>query len=471
MEVLGAIGKFHLADHVDSCFSKFTLNFLRGAGHIDGEIMETLWSGMNKVSVTARSMGNSHRQETLDDYMRDSNWKKMVRIGKSFIDQKVISFWFSKFSISVSTLITKLKRSQIGLVSTKPAFEQLTESCLQRNLPVEEWTLAADEAMEERGEKLSYFDLNHEKAPTLTQITLQLTNSQEGFKDMGNAVGWISDGIKAQDDQLVIIFLALNFTLLTIPPRSRLRFEISKLPQKPTVKQQLNISRLRARLAKRVKDFLQLSVAFLPDLEDENLESAEEEDSIDTPGDEYVEPEDPVEEDLDEDFVQEDEDVEGHSVLPETVVLPLPSNIISAKESKCLHFLMAIERELRKGQANDALEGIRMGLANKSLLLLTEVNQSKTTKQNTRAWSSVRNTQSQILIQARCYQRAWQAIKSVGTPEDLDIYKKLEPKDLVTVKDITSAKRFGQGSDRLAWFWRIGPSEDALTGEWMEECK
>jgi hypothetical protein len=84
MKVLGAIGKFHLADHVDSCFSKWTLNFMKGAGHIDGEIMETLWSGMNKVSGAARSMTKAHRQETLDDYMRDANWKKTVGIGKSF---------------------------------------------------------------------------------------------------------------------------------------------------------------------------------------------------------------------------------------------------------------------------------------------------------------------------------------------------------------------------------------------------
>jgi hypothetical protein len=81
MNVFGAIGKFHLADHVDSCFSKFSLNFMKGAGHIDGEILETLWSGMNKVSAAARSMGKAHRQETLDDYMRDSNWKKTVGIG------------------------------------------------------------------------------------------------------------------------------------------------------------------------------------------------------------------------------------------------------------------------------------------------------------------------------------------------------------------------------------------------------
>ena len=88
VKVLGAIRKFHLADHVDSCFSKWTLNFMKGAGHIDGEIMETLWSGMNKVSGAARSMSKAHRQETLDDYMRDANWKKTVGIGK-FLFQKI----------------------------------------------------------------------------------------------------------------------------------------------------------------------------------------------------------------------------------------------------------------------------------------------------------------------------------------------------------------------------------------------
>jgi hypothetical protein len=82
MKLFGAVGKFHLADHVDGCFSKWSLNFLKGAGHIDGEIMETLWSGMNKVSGAARSMTKANRQETLDDYMRDSNWKKTVGIGE-----------------------------------------------------------------------------------------------------------------------------------------------------------------------------------------------------------------------------------------------------------------------------------------------------------------------------------------------------------------------------------------------------
>ena len=111
------------------------------------------------------------------------------------------------------------------------------------------------------------------------------------------------------------------------------------------------------------------------------------------------------------------------------------------------------------------MEGIQIGLANKSFLLQTDVNKSKLTKQSTRAWASVRNAQSQILLHSRSYQRAWRALQSIGTKEDQVIYQKLKGKDLVMVKDITIAKRYGQGSDSLAWFWRIGPSEDEITGE------
>jgi Kyakuja-Dileera-Zisupton transposase len=212
MKIFGAIGKFHLADHVDSCYSKWTLNFMKGAGHIDGEIMETLWSGMNKVSGAARSMGKAHRQETLDDYMRDSNWKKTVGIGKSLLPKPVVDY-LVLYDLLVATLITKLKRSQNGLISTQPAFEELTKSCVQRKLPVDSWKHDEILAMEERGESLNIFDLNHEKAPTLAQVTLQLCDNKDSSNGYDDVVDWIADGIKAESDQWVFktIFRLLFF--------------------------------------------------------------------------------------------------------------------------------------------------------------------------------------------------------------------------------------------------------------------
>ena len=82
LQVVPAVGKFHLSAHRASCFSRFSLMFLKGAGHIDGEVLETLWASFNKISPSARSMTLAHHQELYDDHMRDSNWKKLVGIGK-----------------------------------------------------------------------------------------------------------------------------------------------------------------------------------------------------------------------------------------------------------------------------------------------------------------------------------------------------------------------------------------------------
>ena len=80
--IIPAVGKFHLGAHICSCFPLFSLNFIRGVGQQDGEILETLWSNLNKVSSSIRAMSKAHHHEVLDDYMRDSNWKKMVGVGE-----------------------------------------------------------------------------------------------------------------------------------------------------------------------------------------------------------------------------------------------------------------------------------------------------------------------------------------------------------------------------------------------------
>ena len=217
--------------------------------------------------------------------------------------------------------------------------------------------------------------------------------------------------------------------------------------------QLLKVNHQRAHLAKQIKEFLEAANSHLPPLEEMDLRSFDDE-VIDTPSDESVEPEVLLDGSLDEGLSGDEEDEsEAPSALAELVVLPLPSNIKSDKLPPPLHSLKSTERELRKGQGNDALEGIRIGLANKSLLFQTDVNKSKSTKQSTRAWASVRKAQSQILLHARSYQRAWRALQSIGMEEDQVIYQKLEGKDLVMVKDITIAKRYGQGSNSLAWFW------------------
>jgi Kyakuja-Dileera-Zisupton transposase len=81
LNILPAVVKFHLSAHKLECFPRFSLMFIKGTGHIDGEILETLWASFNKISPSARSMSAVHHQELYDDHVRDSNWKKLVGIG------------------------------------------------------------------------------------------------------------------------------------------------------------------------------------------------------------------------------------------------------------------------------------------------------------------------------------------------------------------------------------------------------
>jgi hypothetical protein len=82
-EWLVAIGKFHLAVHVKSCFWRHSLNFMKGVGQLEGEIIETCWSSFNPFATMTRSMGTAQRKEILNDYMRDANFKKVVGMGES----------------------------------------------------------------------------------------------------------------------------------------------------------------------------------------------------------------------------------------------------------------------------------------------------------------------------------------------------------------------------------------------------
>jgi hypothetical protein len=82
MEITGAVGKWHLAAHIPECFLKFSLNFVEGVGQVEREILEILWSVLDEVSGLTQAMSVAHRQEVLDAYMMDSNWRKIIRMGK-----------------------------------------------------------------------------------------------------------------------------------------------------------------------------------------------------------------------------------------------------------------------------------------------------------------------------------------------------------------------------------------------------
>jgi hypothetical protein len=99
LKLITAVGKFHLGAHIDDCFAKFSPNFIRRAGQIDGENLEPLWSSLNKISPSTRAMATSFRQETLDWHMNESNWGKMLTICTSSLhNETTVLMGYSRLS-------------------------------------------------------------------------------------------------------------------------------------------------------------------------------------------------------------------------------------------------------------------------------------------------------------------------------------------------------------------------------------
>lgn len=126
LKILRAIGLFHVHGHQDDCFAKFAPSYIPGAGLVDGEILETLWSVLNHISGSTRAQSTSFRRETLDDHMNDSNWKKLIsqgihdtspfgRLLIGLLVRRLIAKW-----TKTKTLETEAQEALDAITSTAP---------------------------------------------------------------------------------------------------------------------------------------------------------------------------------------------------------------------------------------------------------------------------------------------------------------------------------------------------------------
>jgi hypothetical protein len=116
-----AIGMFHVHGHQDSCFFRYAPSFIKGAGMVDGEVLETLWSTLNSISPSLRTATLAHRSEVLDDHMNDSNWKKIISISE--LGRLCKS---SAYVLLAATIIKKYKRAVENKRNSLAYFEDLS---------------------------------------------------------------------------------------------------------------------------------------------------------------------------------------------------------------------------------------------------------------------------------------------------------------------------------------------------------
>jgi hypothetical protein len=159
---------------------------------------------------------------------------------------------------------------------------------------------------------------------------------------------------------------------------------------------------------------------------------------------------------------------------PESRVLHLPS-ILSQEEciQLKLQSIMGKEIALREGQANDALEGLRHGIGEKSFRFRGHLCYAKGNIESTQARSGIKSVSQALNHQRQVYSFERRALISLGaeSEEESETYKEVLLADLKASMVICDIKAPGQRNKNLAWFWSTHVMGDHTEDSVMTECK
>jgi hypothetical protein len=247
--------------------------------------------------------------------------------------------------------------------------------------------------------------------------------------------------------------------------RHSLQKHVKSLGQKPSASQKHDLLERRNRLAVRMSTFERKGSGFLM-LDDDTRWS--------TGTGKVGNDEDDAES---SDWADSDEDeIEQVVVHPEARQVTLPSALAPGEIQRLgITGIAEQEAELRRGQINDALEGLRLALGEKSLLFRTKVRNARSQRTTLRAWKDVNKQDADARRHKRVYDHARQALMRLDVDgEYLETLKDITREDMKMAGDVTEENRVGQRSSTLAWFWRLGgdpASEDTAINPRLKECK
>uniref|UniRef100_A0A5K1K6H8 Cell surface hydrophobicity-associated protein n=1 Tax=Ganoderma boninense TaxID=34458 RepID=A0A5K1K6H8_9APHY len=440
LKILRGIGQFHVHGHISQCFPRFSLNFIAGAGVQDGEIIETLWNKTNAVADSTRGMSAAHRREVIDDHMNDSNWTKLTRIRL----------------YNVATLLTrKWRRACKEWQPATTALEDLTSSADPTK--VAQWRQDATAADEERHENVSVMDIYDVSAtplPSRKEVQVMLGEEElsagAGAQHLG-ASDWIATGLKIEETKLLVAYAARQ-----VKATSGSQTRLSLIQQ-------------RQRLASSIAAFHKAGQKHMPGhLPGDGGEMMED---LTAFGSEWDE----------ETGDRADGETDIPLNRPETHPLGLPSTFgIEFLSQTGMLELAKKERQLREGQLNDALQGIRTGIGYKSLLYRSRVRNASSYRAKLRSFDDVHVADEGVRKHVRVYNQARRAIQRLfdpNSPADVialrafqDRYKEIQKQDLRASTAVLESFTPGLRNEHSAWFWNVSDTPSGEDSQWMQDC-
>ncbi|KAJ7144867.1 hypothetical protein C8R43DRAFT_891090, partial [Mycena crocata] len=297
------VPNFHLPPHKPFCHSPFSFHWMWGAGRTHGETIEQNWEFTNGATSSTKMMGLGSRAATLEHIFGFHNWRRTV----------------SNRTILARRLAEDVKEG----AEHREAFEAFDEA-LRAEVPqlVESWKWVREwESKQHVDGTESLYELIEPKY-TLSKIKLRM--EKEDLARTGKG-----DVIEADDSPGTFILSAFEIE----QTQRILAIDVKSLSD-PTDLQSHDFVKRRANIVKRVRVFRRQQRKYMPLLRREISHSQRT----------YL-------------------DKDGEH-LAEDIRLFMPSSIAGEEKrvKACLAGLLAIEDELREGEALDALEELRQGL-------------------------------------------------------------------------------------------------------------
>jgi len=230
--------------------------------------------------------------------------------------------------------------------------------------------------------------------------------------------------------------LFTKFIAINCLNRVEIRQLVRRLGRNPTSDQKLDLGRKRQRLAGRIREFHRTAERYLGAQTVSNLGNLAE-----------------IIEDQDGN-ISDDDNPDAPRPSPSDIEnkrLIFPSQVTNLT-GQGIALLQKRELELRRGRANDALQGVREVLGHLSFQYIEKVRRSTTTAQHLRSWKGIRTLNSELSYHRRIYNISQRVI--VGLNRALKAcYPPLLVKQCVISTAIADLNAPGQSQASLAWFW------------------
>ncbi|KZP09514.1 hypothetical protein FIBSPDRAFT_963909 [Athelia psychrophila] len=409
------IGKLHLRGHKEDCQYRYSLNYTDNCGRVAGEAIEGSWSEAKQAGGSTKEMNHGHRHDTLTDFQNDWNFKKVQGLDEY--------------------LIRQLKNARVQVVSKVDHFLRL---CKQNGkAAVEAWSQRSTEPELKNGEWQSVYRYQASIGDIMSSLQKCKTCGQyfeplylysvptqaTVFKNMLKAE---ADRHAHRDSQITTpIAMFLNDGLKLKSKQRTIANMAQRYNQYKSSVDLVELQKSRARFSVELKRWRYNQQALMPSIIDLVV---------------ALKPE-----------------------FPEKEKLYLPSDFdVEARTRYNLEALGLAQLRLCEGEAYDALETTRQAIKYVTSLRADKKQYARGQSMNLRAGEIVKSGEEKQRAAVAKYKASREAILSLGGSDKM--FPPLQDID-VTMKDVTSSHKLGDGKKTDSWIWGHGPLGDVSQEE------